>query len=108
MGLRRATVDDAERIAQVHVASFRSAFRGIFPDSQVDGFTVARRMPGLLKVLWNVKDNARARNFYLKCGFIFERNLVQTDKRRRNRSMERFSMNFPKESDSESEADRME
>ena len=47
MNLRDATTEDAEAIAQVHVASFCRAFRGVLPDSAVDGFTVAKRLPRL-------------------------------------------------------------
>lgn len=163
MGLRNAPVDDAEAIAKVHVASFRQAFRGIFPDSKVDGFTVALRKPKIVELLsddqtrnivfegsegiigfvdfgksrdentkkicgeiyaiyvdpsswgkqvaqhlldealnqlreygylemtlWSVKDNLRARNFYLKSGFTVDRVKTHADNHGRERSMERF------------------
>jgi len=41
--LRRAQVSDAPRIARVHVDSWQVAYRGVVPDSFLEGFTYARR-----------------------------------------------------------------
>jgi ribosomal protein S18 acetylase RimI-like enzyme len=43
MTLRRATPADAPALATVHVASWHKAYRGIVPDSHLQGFTVERR-----------------------------------------------------------------
>lgn len=41
--IRLATPPDAEPIAQVHVASWRSTYRGLMPDALLDGLSVERR-----------------------------------------------------------------
>jgi len=41
--IRDATPDDAARIAQVHVATWRTTYRGLLPDSLLDGLDEARR-----------------------------------------------------------------
>jgi ribosomal protein S18 acetylase RimI-like enzyme len=41
--IRRAGVDDAERIAEVHISSWRSAYRGLIPDTVLDGLSVEER-----------------------------------------------------------------
>jgi GNAT superfamily N-acetyltransferase len=41
--IREATVDDAEAIALVHVASWRAAYRGLVPDAVLDGLSVGHR-----------------------------------------------------------------
>lgn len=38
--VRPASLDDARRIAEVHVASWQSAYRGILPDTFLDGLSV--------------------------------------------------------------------
>ena len=38
--VRDATVDDARAIAEVHVASWRWAYRGQLPDDLLDGLSV--------------------------------------------------------------------
>lgn len=43
MNVRRATPADALAIAEVHVASWQSAYRGLFPDAVLDGLSVAER-----------------------------------------------------------------
>ncbi|MBS0662581.1 MAG: GNAT family N-acetyltransferase [Verrucomicrobia bacterium] len=43
MQVRRATPADARAIAEVHVASWQSAYRGLFPDSVLDNLSVAER-----------------------------------------------------------------
>ena len=37
--LRSARLDDATAIARVHIASWQTAYRGIFPDAYLDGMT---------------------------------------------------------------------
>jgi GNAT superfamily N-acetyltransferase len=41
--VRWATTADAEAIAEVHVASWRVAYRGLLPDRVLDGLSVERR-----------------------------------------------------------------
>lgn len=41
--LRTATIDDAEVIAGVHVASWQAAYRGIVPDDILDNLSIAQR-----------------------------------------------------------------
>jgi GNAT superfamily N-acetyltransferase len=41
--IRAATLDDAAAIAHVHVASWRSAYRGILPDDYLNGLDEAAR-----------------------------------------------------------------
>ena len=41
--IRRALCDDAEAIARVHIDSWRAAYRGLMPDSVLDGLSVERR-----------------------------------------------------------------
>ncbi|MBW4038241.1 MAG: GNAT family N-acetyltransferase [Acidobacteria bacterium] len=41
--IRAATVKDAAQIAHVHVASWRSTYRGIVPDASLDGLDEAAR-----------------------------------------------------------------
>jgi GNAT superfamily N-acetyltransferase len=41
--VRRATVDDAHAMADVHVRSWRAAYRGIVPQSILDALSVDRR-----------------------------------------------------------------
>ncbi|MDY6893760.1 MAG: GNAT family N-acetyltransferase [Chloroflexota bacterium] len=43
VNLRRATPDDARALARVHVAAWHEVYRGIVPDSALDGFTVEGR-----------------------------------------------------------------
>ncbi len=43
MQVRRATPADARAIAEVHVASWQSAYRGLFPDAVLDNLSVAER-----------------------------------------------------------------
>ncbi|NMM51093.1 GNAT family N-acetyltransferase [Paenibacillus aquistagni] len=42
--IRRAEATDAEAIAQVHVASWQSTYRGIVPDIYLDNMSVERRV----------------------------------------------------------------
>jgi GNAT superfamily N-acetyltransferase len=41
--VRSARVDDARAIADVHVASWRTTYKGIFPDTLLDGLSVDKR-----------------------------------------------------------------
>lgn len=41
--IRGATVADAEGIAHIHVASWRSTYRGIMPDALLAGLSMERR-----------------------------------------------------------------
>ena len=43
MNIRRAQENDAPALARVHVDSWRAAYRGIVPDSFLQGFTYRRR-----------------------------------------------------------------
>jgi ribosomal protein S18 acetylase RimI-like enzyme len=43
VNLRPATPADAPALAEVHVASWHGAYRGIVPESHLEGFTVKRR-----------------------------------------------------------------
>jgi RimJ/RimL family protein N-acetyltransferase len=43
LSIRPATVDDAARLAVVHVASWRRAYRGLLPDDLLDGLSAAAR-----------------------------------------------------------------
>jgi GNAT superfamily N-acetyltransferase len=43
MTIRPATADDARPIAQVHVASWRAAYRGLVPDEVLDRMSVDER-----------------------------------------------------------------
>ena len=38
--MRRATVEDAEVLARVHIASWQGAYRGLVPDAMLDGLDV--------------------------------------------------------------------
>lgn len=55
--LRDAVLEDARAIAEVHVASWRWAYRGHLPDETLDGLDVAEREAGWLEVLSS--DDAR-------------------------------------------------
>lgn len=41
--VREAGVGDVEAIAEVHVASWRAAYRGVFPDEYLDGLSAEDR-----------------------------------------------------------------
>lgn len=49
--LRSATPDDAQAIAEVHVASWRAAFRGVLSDEYLDGLDPAQRRASWDRVL---------------------------------------------------------
>ena len=44
--IRPAGIDDARGIAEVHIESWKSAYRGIFPQSLLDGLSVEKRESG--------------------------------------------------------------
>lgn len=43
MEVRRAKADDAQAIAEVHVATWQGAYRGLLPDAYLAGLSVERR-----------------------------------------------------------------
>ena len=51
MRVREATTTDAEAIAEVHVHSWQSAYRGYLPDHFLDGLSVDRRRRGWMQTL---------------------------------------------------------
>ena len=51
MNLRLAQVKDAPKLARVHVDSWQVAYRGIVPDSFLQGFTVQKREQAFAKAL---------------------------------------------------------
>jgi ribosomal protein S18 acetylase RimI-like enzyme len=51
MNLRRAQPSDAPKLAQVHVDSWQAAYRGVVPDSHLQGFTYQRREEAFRKAL---------------------------------------------------------
>ncbi len=44
MGVRQATPEDASAIARVHVASWKTTYRGIMPDAYLDGLDYESRV----------------------------------------------------------------
>ena len=49
--IRPAIVDDARAIAEVHVESWKSTYRGIFPDALLEGLSVEKRESGWRDIL---------------------------------------------------------
>jgi ribosomal protein S18 acetylase RimI-like enzyme len=43
--IRQATLADVPQLAQIHVAAWQEAYRGIMPQTLLDGLTPARREP---------------------------------------------------------------
>jgi ribosomal protein S18 acetylase RimI-like enzyme len=43
MNIRQATIDDADTLAKLHIDSWRTAYRGLVPDSHLDGLDYKRR-----------------------------------------------------------------
>jgi hypothetical protein len=41
--IRPAAIHDARAIAEVHVESYKSAYRGIFPEALLNGLSVEKR-----------------------------------------------------------------
>lgn len=56
--IRRARPGDARGIAQVHVTAWRETYRGIVPDSYLDGLSVDER-----EAMWRRLDAPDARSF---------------------------------------------
>jgi ribosomal protein S18 acetylase RimI-like enzyme len=44
IAIRRATVDDIEAIATIHIACWRAAYRGILPDEHLDALDLNERI----------------------------------------------------------------
>ena len=55
MEVRRAEIDDAQAMAEVHIASWRWAYKGIMPDKVLDSLDVARRADSWRQGLANPK-----------------------------------------------------
>jgi hypothetical protein len=67
MNIRRAQVNDAPKLAQVHVDSWQVAYRGLIPDSFRERFTYSRRenafrqaLSANLEETYLVEDNDRS------------------------------------------------
>ena len=49
--VRLATIEDAEAIAAIHIAGWRSAYRGLVPDAILDGFAIDERTERWRRIL---------------------------------------------------------
>lgn len=49
--VRRARIEDARAIAEVQVASWHAAYRGLMPDAKLDAMTVEAREPAWQRIL---------------------------------------------------------
>lgn len=58
LSLRRARPDDAAAIAQVHVASWQTTYRGLIPNEVIDSFTVSVRTERWQRILGEPAKNA--------------------------------------------------
>lgn len=56
MSIRRATPEDADAIARVHIDSWRSAYRGLVPDSRLDSLDYERRAERFRETLGTSSD----------------------------------------------------
>jgi hypothetical protein len=56
MLIRAAQIEDAKQIAEVHVASWRAAYRGILPDSMLDNLSVEKRTELWQERLWGAAE----------------------------------------------------
>lgn len=56
--IRLARGDDARGIAEVHVASWKTTYRGIFPDSLLDGLSVDQREQQWKGILGSAESNS--------------------------------------------------
>ncbi len=72
--VRRATPSDAQAIAEIHVASWQVAYRGLFPDEALDRLSVAERQAqwtqGLANshsTIWVSEEGRRVTGFVLAC-----------------------------------------
>jgi GNAT superfamily N-acetyltransferase len=43
--VRKAVVEDAQRIAEIHVVGWQSGYRGLLPQSHLDGLAPSQRVP---------------------------------------------------------------
>ncbi|MGB4779302.1 MAG: GNAT family N-acetyltransferase [Microbacterium sp.] len=57
--VRPATIDDAQGIAIVHVASWRIAYRGLMPDDVLDGLSVEQREVGWRRIVTDPNATGR-------------------------------------------------
>jgi len=86
MSVRQAKLSDVREIAEVHIASWQTAYRGMIPDSLLDNLSVDLRedfwkkiiLDGMIALkkmefsevmLWVLQGNERARRLYEKTGF---------------------------------------
>lgn len=51
MDIRRATLQDAGRIAEIHVRSWQGGYRGLLPQDYLDGLDPAQRLPFRIRSL---------------------------------------------------------
>ena len=51
MTLRKATIDDAEKLGAVHVASWRETYAGILPDEMLAGLSIKARAATWAKII---------------------------------------------------------
>jgi len=49
--IRTAAIDDAHRVAIVHVASWQTAYRGLMPNDVLDGLSVEQREDGWRRII---------------------------------------------------------
>lgn len=57
--IREATVSDAEGIAQIHVTSWQSAYRGQIPDTYLDSLSVEKRTALWKQILGEKQSTGR-------------------------------------------------
>jgi GNAT superfamily N-acetyltransferase len=74
VNLRRATPADALAIAEIHVASWQTAYRGLFPDAVLDGLSVparqaqwAPRLATADPTIWVAEADRRVVGFVSAC-----------------------------------------
>jgi len=60
--IRQATIEDAPRIAEIHVASWRATYRGIVPDSWLASLSVRER-----EVIWKEFCSNEGAPVYVAC-----------------------------------------
>ena len=56
--VRPAAIHDARAVAEVHVESWKSTYRGIFPDALLDGLSVEKRESGWRDLLAGEEPSA--------------------------------------------------
>lgn len=57
--IRTASIEDALGIAEVQVASWHAAYRGLMPDARLDAFTLELRHGAWTRILADPDDRAR-------------------------------------------------